>query len=349
MCSDYQQFKDLFSSKVTKAHDLLLVVLLKSTYKQCEIIFQVMWSNRILNVNIMTRFDNTTCLLAFVPFNQIICNDTSPLVLGNFINGSWTLLNQVSKRFANLHQCSIKVNALNNSPIVMKTVLPNGTVEFSGIEVKLLREAAKALNFKVQLDSFDTDHGLIFERNNSASGNIRHAITGDADAVLGSYYLTQDRAKYLSHTQAYRMDAMKVVGARDLPYSPIEKLLRPLTFWLFLGLFVTLLFGFASIFFLQNRELQDSSLRHLNLVSVFLGVSLVSPPKKTYLRILFLSFSFFCINIQTIYQGSLFNLMQTDDVKKGISTINEMIDEGFSFYVSTTFGETTKEMKFHHR
>lgn len=313
---DYCAFKKSFSPEAFSSNGFFVIFLFEATIKEIESIFRVMWSNRIFKVRLVTRLDSEIRLLTFILFNPEKCHDTSLLIISNYTHGAWTPGEFSPETFSNLQNCKVKVNGLDNAPIVIKTILSYGTIEFDGIEVKLLRLTAKILNFTLQLESVDKDHGLIFESNKSASENIRHAITGDADAVLGSYYLTQVRAKHLSHTQVYRLDSTKVVGARDQPYSPLEKLLRPFNFWLFFSIFVILLFALVSPFLLQNLELRDLSLQYLNIVAVFLGKSQASLPKKSYLRLLFVSFSFFCINIQTIYQGSLFNLMQKDDVKK---------------------------------
>jgi hypothetical protein len=65
----------------------------------------------------------------------------------------------------------------------------------------------------------------------------------------------------------------------------------------------------------KMQNFQDSSTQLLNIVDVLLGGFQANLPKTNFTKILFISFAFFCIIIRTIQQGSMFKLMQSEDLK----------------------------------
>lgn len=347
---NFKQFSDF--NKFIFSNHLSYFVMVFETISPMDIetVFKLLWLKKISNVNILLYPGNSPQMLTFMPFKHGKCHDMSPIVINEFTDGFWSSNNFFPEKFRNMHMCKIKANAMENAPIVIKTTFSNGSYVLDGVEITLIKEIAESLNFQIDIESSDTDHGLVFEENNTASGNIRHAISGDADMVLGSYYLRDNRAKFLSYTQVYRLDPTLVVGAQNPAFTPLEKLMRPFDFWLLVSLSVMLIMSFTSMFLMRYFKLcEGSEMQLINIVVVFLGGSQTSVPKSDPLRVLFITFAFFCIIIRTIYQGSLFTLMQTDDRTKGITSIDEMVERGFTFFVTGSFGQTTKEMKFHHR
>lgn len=310
--------------------------------------FVVARSQQILNFNVLRKAQNSTKLISFIPFNNEKCNDVSEKLISEYTNGSWSTENFLPNEFKNLHGCSIKISAVDNAPAVIKTTFPNGSYALDGIDVKLIREAAKTLNFFADIESSEKDHGALFEINRTATGNVRHAISGNADMLLGSYYLTRIRTVILSNTHPYRWDSTRIVVASAEVYSPLEKLLLPFDSLFFAALGGTVILGFVCLHMLQ-RTVNDSSVNLLNLITVLLGGSQTRLPRKLYLKILFFSFASFCLIVRTSYQGSLFKILQSDNKKKGITSIDEMVEKGFTFYVSTSVGQTTENLSFFKR
>jgi ABC-type amino acid transport substrate-binding protein len=289
-------------------------------------------------------------LSTFDPFVCGKCNQITSKVVNSFVNGSWLTNRFFPGDFRNLQNCKIKVSAMDNAPIVIKTMLANGSYTLDGIEVKLIRELGKSLKFEADIESIDKNHGLVFENNTTATGNIRNLISGSADMVIGCYYLTSTRGKHLTSSYFHLMDSTKVVVPKSPKYTPVEKLLRPFEWILFLAVLLTVFVGFLIAFSIQKlTKPKKSSVHPINVIVVFFGGSQRSLPGQVSLRILFVAFSFFCIVIRTVYQGSLFTFMQIDDHKKGLNTLDQMVQANYHFHVGENFGLTTKNASFHNR
>ena len=337
-----------FTSETLDSNGFHTFIIQNTSRVEIETTFKELWSQNIHHVALITQIQ----VFTFTAFQEGKCFDFTANLHSKFINGSWSPPISIPKRFDNLHNCPIKANAMENSPIVFKKRVQGETFEFDGIEVVFIREIAKSLNFHIDIESCDTDHGTIDDDNKTFTGTIRHAITGNADLILGSFYLTNLRSKFLTATQTYRFDWIRVVRLRDAPYTPIENLLRPFNLWLTLAVLFMLVSGCLSMILIRCFKISDASLTHLlNVLEVFLGGSQTRLPTRNFLRILFISFAFVCLIIRTIYQGSLFAIMQTEDRKTGITSIDEMVDKKFTFYVSTSFAQQTKDLKykFHER
>lgn len=114
-------------------------------------------------------------LYTFVPFQFGKCHDTQPIVISEFIEKSWTSTHFFLKKLSNLHNCTIKANALNKPFTVIKT---------------------KSLNFYVDIDCSETLLCSIFD-NFTATENIKRICESTDDLILGSYFLRENRAKFL--------------------------------------------------------------------------------------------------------------------------------------------------------
>jgi hypothetical protein len=354
LAEDFFTFASLakkLSSLNIHPHAFYTIVLLNIAQNEMKKVFAIMWALNAYNVNILKRDE----LFTFIPFRKKLCNDVSPLLMNKFTNNTWSNSNVFfPEKLSNLNNCTIKVSALNNPFTVIKTYLPNGTFTLDGTEVKLIRELSKALNFHAHIDCNETLHGSIFD-NGTATDNIKRVVEGVDDIILGAFYLRATRAKFLSFTQFYRLDYTKIVGPLDPLYTPAEILLRPfdLSMWIMLSLL--LLFGMFSISVIRKLMLQTDFSReiakvlHINLIIMIFGGSQNLLPRENSLRILFAFFAMFCLIVRTVYQGSLFTFMQTNDRKKGPTTVDAMVDLKYNFYLTQSFTEFTSELSLRHR
>lgn len=346
LCHNFNTFDTLsrnISANNFEPDGYFVLSFIEITSEEIEKVFETLWKKSFYNINVLTQSQ----MLTFMPFQQGRCKNTSPIIVSKYIGESWTSSDFFPEKFSNMYNCTFKASALQSTPAVIRNIFRNGSYEMDGIEVVMMRETAKSLNFQIEIESTENDHGLIFEGNDSATGNIKHAISGSSDLILGSYYLRDNRAKYLSYSQVYRFDPTLMVAAGNPTYSPLEKLLRPFSVWLFLGLIGMLLVGFCSISLLHKLNSNDNSLKLLNILAIFFGVSMSTLPRRDSLKILLISFAFFCIIIRTIYQGSLFKLMHTDDRKQGITSIDEMVAEKFIFHSTGSFAQSITDVKYY--
>ena len=83
----------------------------------------------------------------------------------------------------------------------------------------------------------------------------------------------------------------------------------------------------------------------LNIFAIIFGVSLHTLPRKNFARLLLMTFILFSFVYRNIYQGGLFLHMQSEIRKGPVTSINEMVEKGFDFYISTAAVVHAKNIK----
>lgn len=69
-------------------------------------------------------------------------------------------------------------------------------------------------------------------------------------------------------------------------------------------------------------------------------------PARNFARSLLMIFILYCLVIRTLYQGGLFENLQSEDLGHTADTITEMLDRGFKFYMMFTSLEHTENTRF---
>lgn len=85
---------------------------------------------------------------------------------------------------------------------------------------------------------------------------------------------------------------------------------------------------------------------YLNILNVFVGVSMSSLPGRNFSRSLLMMFLLFSIVKRTLYQGALFQFIQGDDRHKEIHSIDELIQKNFKVFLLPSSLEHTNNLKF---
>src|SRR5690349_25032442 len=75
----------------------------------------------------------------------------------------------------------------------------------------------------------------------------------------------------------------------------------------------------------------------LNVVQIFFGISQIVVPRTNFARYLTMLFILFCLIIRTAWQGKMYEFMQKDVAKPEPETVEEMIEQGFTFYTEPLF------------
>jgi hypothetical protein len=77
----------------------------------------------------------------------------------------------------------------------------------------------------------------------------------------------------------------------------------------------------------------------MNLLSILLVGNQHVWPGKLFARLLLLNFLIFTLNMRTLYQGAMFELMQSNKKHDEMKTIEEVKENGFSMFVLKTTSE----------
>lgn len=108
-----------------------IIVLIRGAIREIQKILQLVWELQIYNVNVMFENDNgTVSVQTFIPFKTFKCNDTSPVLIGEFKNGKFFggKRKLFPEKMKNLFGCPIRVSLSNSSePFIIIKYHHDGT------------------------------------------------------------------------------------------------------------------------------------------------------------------------------------------------------------------------------
>lgn len=343
---NFEQFLEIHSRMFPtffRFSGLYLVVLVNGAIREIQEIFKFLWRIQVYNVNIMFDVNGTILIETFMPFKATNCNDTSPVLIDTFKNGKF-LHNQKKlfpDKMKNLQNCPIRVSLSNSSePFIIVKYLEDGSHHISGHDYDLIVSLSKALNFKINV-TFIGDVGHVFE-NGSAKGPLKVLMDGDADFSVSGWYIKQNRLKFFDATNTYISGEIKFVIPPKRDLSAIEKLVFPFTPPSWIMVSTCLLVGLLLIFTVKRRSKSIQSFifgagikkNYLNMYIAFIGGTQQILPKTNFARYLLMLFLMYSLVIRTLYQGSYYQLMQSGKHHNVVSSIDEMIQKNFIFYIA---------------
>lgn len=184
---------------------------------------------------------------------------------------------------------------------------------------------------------------------------MKAAIDGEIDAMLGFISLQYLRAKFLSETRMYASVPLAIVVPPGAEYGDLEKFTRPFSFdvWIvMLAVFaiactVTVLLTHLSenVFIYVVGEGVKNPL--YNLFAVFFGIPQHILPRKLFARYILMCFMLYSLILRNVYQGGVFQILKSNDRKPVISTIRELIDQKFAFYMYESLAARLVDFEFY--
>ncbi|CRK87649.1 CLUMA_CG001445, isoform A [Clunio marinus] len=345
LSSALEFLRKLFAAQKVKVKNKYLVVLLNETDNNAEEIFKLFWSRKFMNVKVLTVVDDMTILLTFNPWkSRFYCNNTTPIIIATFKNESWHDANVPSLNF---HQCPIKVATSSYAPAVIFDESKEGLERFSGVDVRLVKELSKILNFTLEIDLRTNFFGYI-QDNGSASGAIAEVVNGNSDLVIGFYILNELKTRFLSFTQPHLYLPVGVIIPPGELFTSLEKFQQPFTTIVWFSITGVLGLGFIIIFIL-HFPVQKSKLSEAFIViaGTMLGLSHKTLPQRNSTRIALMAFILFFMIIRTLYIGAWFKFLQVKQRHPEISTIDELIESDIEVLMYPTFEQMIRGWKLH--
>ncbi|CAO1440634.1 unnamed protein product [Diamesa serratosioi] len=273
-------------------------------------IFQKLWMKFIYNVIVLIEDENSIKLLTFFPYFSNHCNDTKPFEINQFKNGSFKV--QHFLHFPN------KFHNLFECPVKIGTHSTPPSVI-----------GEKFGNGSFQLNGYDIE--LLNELANTMNFmKDIDFITGKAP--WGRIYDNGSSSGALK--RAINGDVDMIIGNYFLYASRLELLSASRSYFSNL---LTLIVPPG----IRNH--------YFNIMLLFVGGTQHIIPQRNFSRFLLMMFLLFCLVQRTIYQGYLFHFLQSDNRAKEVSTIDEMIENNFDFYLYDSFQEFTQSMKLYER
>jgi ABC-type amino acid transport substrate-binding protein len=356
MIDSISSFEVIFTqitSQKFKFFGIYLMLILDIKAVDLEQLFAMMWKKSIFNVYVIHEETNAVTLSTFFPFKSISeCGNTSPVILNQFINKKFTKDLVIPAKLDNLHGCPIRVTGFQQSTAVMKKIHPNGTVNYHGHEVSLMKTLAEKLNFTVVMrfrDGFE-QWGNIYE-NGTSTATLAELMNGQADIAIGDYFLKPTRIKFVDSSESYLNYPVLLVVPRGEKLTSMEKLVRPFEQVVWILLLIAFAVGLLVIFVVNFMPKQIQSFIYgknvkqpvMNMLVVIIGSQQRVLPMGNFARFILMMFIILCLVLRSIYQGSLYQFLQSDGRHKEVQSIQDMIERGYTVLTYDSYHDIISE------
>lgn len=193
---------------------------------------------------------------------------------------------------------------------------------------------SSTLNFRI-IYTFIGPVGYLFE-NGTAEGPLRALLDNKADISVWHF----------DSTIPYAGGPFIFLVPPGREFTAIEKITFPFSsLWILIA--SSLLVGFIVIFTIKRKALQvqnfvfGSAIRspYLNLITGFIGGFQNTLPARKFSRFLLVIFLLYSLVIRSLYQGTFFVNMQSNEQQKQVQSVNEMISKNFIFYAPENFAD----------
>lgn len=310
------------------------------------------WLKYIVNANVMIKSPKMekVFMLTYFPWNRYYCEKIHPVHLENYDSSVWNNgLDFFPDKTANFHKCPIKVATFETKPFMSVKRLKDGKILLGGLEGNMLNLLADILNFSLDVVLVPEQWGVVFS-NGTGNGAVGLVSKNLVNVTVGYFGQTKARNTLMKNGIFYQSYKIKWAVPPGREFPPIEKLLKPLNYSVWLCTFGIFIASLITATFLEHQftKLRNfvigEQVKHpsLNIVNISMGGSVPHMPQRNFARYLFGLFSFYCLVIRSSYQGALYQYLQIDLREKIVETTEEMVTRNFSFYMLPS-GESSKK------
>jgi Ligand-gated ion channel len=235
---------------------------------------------------------------------------------------------------------------------VEKTFAPDGSVGVMGHNGELLNSIAKSLNFTPNLN-FVTGNmpwGAIFD-NGSSFGALGELYNNRTEMIVGDMYLKSSRYQHLDSTKTIDLEQMVFMIPPGRLYTSFEKFLLPFSLNVWLLTLLVIFIGIVTICVISFKLKHLKSFVYgkgvtqpaMNMLLIVVALQQTKLPTTNFARFLLIQFIIFCLIMRTGYVGSLYGFLQSEGRHKEVTTIDQMIEENFKFYIFRTSVDLIKD------
>ncbi|XP_070495742.1 ionotropic receptor 21a-like [Chironomus tepperi] len=343
----FEEVSKIINPEVFRYHGFYLIILIDGRIKELQAIFKTMMSKNIVNVYVLYDDEDGMALSTFFPFNDPSnCYNTQPQVINKFRNQKFMTDLVLESKFDNLNKCPIRLTTFPSNVGVMKRNLSDGTYELYGFEMEMINVIADKLNFTLDIQFLDgPDPWGAVHINGTITGVFQDLKAGRTDIGMGDYFLKVHRLKYFDASVAYLNYPIVFIVPPGSRLTAIEKFFRPFEPVVWLLLLFIFSIGIVVIIaikwkfrFLKNFVF-GRGINHplINMLIILVGLQQPKVPKRNFARFLLIMLIFMCFVFRTIYQGSLYQFLQSDRRHKEVQTIDEMLENNFEICLHESF------------
>lgn len=191
--------------------------------------------------------------------------------------------------------------------------------------------------------------------NRSGSGALLKLLDNETDILLGDFFLKLDRLVFFDSSVSYFESPFGFVIPQPSKLSSFEKLAQPFEAAVWLALIFCVSSGVVVIFIINScsKNLKiiviGTSSPISNLFLILLGYSQPSTPKTNFARFILMLFIIFSLVMRSIYQGSLYNFLQSERSDIEIKSFDEMVTKNFKFMIGKSNMQLIEQTNLHPR
>lgn len=134
-----------------------LIVISDTSTNRNEMITQILhhcWAHNYVNVHVLlaNMDDFVVEVYTYFPYASTHCEEVVPELINRYVEKSFEHPVEFVDKFQNMHGCRLYVAPLELAPFVMYARYPNGSISVHGIEISVLEEISKRLNFTFKIN-----------------------------------------------------------------------------------------------------------------------------------------------------------------------------------------------------
>jgi len=341
---DFKKIKTRLTADNFDFQGYFIFPLVRGKIDEIQDIFNELWDLQILNVIVIFKeIHGHLPVLTFFPFRSSIdCSNTTPVIINEFINGTFTrgLSSLFPNKVDNLQQCEIRVASSDSMPPnnFARTTL-DGQKKMFGRDFEVVSALSESLNFKLRY-SLLSHHGCLMSHN-GREGVLGSLYNNRSDLVILDCWLKLSRLEIFESSTTYFTEKIVMAYPMESEVTSFEKLFSPLSLTTWILLIVYLTIGVVSIFIIRflSYKIQNFVIGekvkypYLNMLIGFVGQSQNRLPGNNFARFLLMNFLLFTLVMRTAYQGEMYEVMQSDIKHSEPKTIYEMYRRGYKFHV----------------
>lgn len=313
-----------------------LVVLHKNSESSLKNLVNYFWRKLLINVSFLLIIRSEILIQTFIPYNDKKCNDTELVTINRFDQESenWKTDQFFPEKLNNFHCCSLTVTTYKNVvPYIVQEEYFNGKMKLKGRVIQMIDALAKSLNFTTKLE---------YEPSVAAWEKCIHRVANyEADLFIGNLFLDLPRTTYLDFTIPIFFETVKFVVPPGRTYTQIENFVRAFDNIIWYMIICVFLLTALLVVILSGRSTQSKIYAFgvgyknafMDFLGTIFGVTGTSMPDLSIPRIITIKFVIFCFVMRTVYQGSLFNFLQSGGKLKPAQSIDDMVNRGYTFYM----------------
>lgn len=314
-----------------------LIVVGRYTSGQLDKFVYKLWTSLIINISFLLNTDSNISLQTFIPYNAANCNDTMLQTINTFNvqTEDWQTNNFFPKKLNNFHGCAIRIATHKNviPYIVREERDVNGERVLKGRVIQMIDSLSYSLNFTAS---------LYYEASVAAYDNCYRKVgNNEADMFIGNVAIDKNRIETLDFSLPIFFEFMKFVVPPGKSYTQVEnfgRVFEPVA-WALIFIVFSLVGGTVLVISVRSKKIKTYAFgaryhnAFMDYIATIFGSALSTVPSAFTPRFIVIQFVLFCFVVRSIYQGSLYNFLQSGAKANEVQTIDEMVSKGFTFFM----------------